>query len=66
MSIHIMDEQLIQRIERIARRERREEVDVIAEFGSTHDSPARAPWGRDADTPAGAPSRALGSGSGHA
>jgi hypothetical protein len=40
MSIHIMDEQLIQRIEGIARRERREEVDVIAEFGSTHDSPA--------------------------
>jgi len=31
MSIHIVDEQLVHRIERIARRERREEVDVIAE-----------------------------------
>jgi hypothetical protein len=31
MGIHILDEQLIERIERIARREQREEVDVIAQ-----------------------------------
>ena len=31
MGIHIVDEQLIQRIERIARRERRGEADVIAQ-----------------------------------
>jgi hypothetical protein len=31
VGIHIVDEGLVQRIERIARRERREEVDVIAQ-----------------------------------
>jgi uncharacterized protein (UPF0335 family) len=46
MSIHIVDEQLIQQIERIARRERREEVDVIAEAVDLYEEKTEAVWGR--------------------
>lgn len=46
MSIHIVDEQLVQRIERIARRERRKETDVIAEAVQLYETKAEAAEGR--------------------
>lgn len=46
MSIHIVDEQLIQRIERIAQRERREEIDVIAEAVELYEEKTEVVEGR--------------------
>jgi hypothetical protein len=42
VGIHIADEQLVKRIERIARRERREELDVIAEAVELYEEQAQA------------------------
>ncbi|MGC9348808.1 MAG: hypothetical protein ACP5JG_11760 [Anaerolineae bacterium] len=47
MSIHIVDEKLVQRIERIARLERREEVDVIARALELYEQKTESVGGRD-------------------
>jgi uncharacterized protein (UPF0335 family) len=41
VGIHIADEQLVKRIERIARRERREEVEVIAQAVELYEEKAQ-------------------------
>lgn len=46
MGIHIVDERLVQRIERIARRERREEADVIAQALELYEEKTEAVGGR--------------------
>ena len=46
MGIHVVDEQLVQRIERIARRERRQAVDVIAQAVDLYEGRAKAASGR--------------------
>lgn len=46
MGIHIVDERLVQRIERIARRERREEADVIAQALELYEEKTEAAEGR--------------------
>jgi hypothetical protein len=46
MGIHIVDERLVQRIERIARRERREEADVIAQALELYEEKTEAVEGR--------------------
>ncbi|MGD9147451.1 MAG: hypothetical protein PVI80_17925, partial [Anaerolineae bacterium] len=46
MGIHIVDERLVQRIERIARRERREEADVIAQALELYEEKTEVAGGR--------------------
>ena len=46
MSIHIVDERLVQRIERIARREQREEADIIAQALELYEEKTEAAGGR--------------------
>lgn len=46
MGIHIVDEQLVQRIERIARQERRAETDIIAKALELYEEQAEGAGGR--------------------